>query len=551
MSKAYLQHFVARVRHARAQVQANAEVLSRRTFLKGLSTLGLVPALSACSSDPADLDGADGGAGGSGRFEHGVASGDPYPNSVVLWTRVTPDTDDAVSVEWSVARDADMQDVLMSGRFTTDSRRDYTVKVVPTGLMPQTYYWYQFRVGNVVSTIGRTKTAPAKADHLDQLKFAFTSCAYYSMGYFNAYRHIAERDDLDVVFTLGDYIYEDGGDETLATPLVPDRYMEPAHEIQSLEDYRIRHRLYKTDADLQAAHAMHPWVCTWDDHESTNNSYATGADDHTEGEEGVWSERKAASIQAYFEWMPVREEFNPNIHRGVYLYRRIRYADLVEFFVLETRLEGRDRQPETQEEAELPGRYMISPAQEAWLLNGLRTTPARWKVIAQQTMMSQLYVLPQTPFSYDPWDGYVDQRNRLFEAFGSDDVENVVVITGDIHTAFACELTKDPTDFSTYTPEQSGAVGVEFVCPSVTTQGFPPAVIEALRLYNRQIRFAEGALGVGHGYVIVTVTPERCEGAWYFSNVLLRGDYERTGPVWGVNNGEKKLSRGRRSLVGT
>lgn len=535
MSKAYLPYFRMRVQQL--------PQLSRRAFLRGLSALGLAPVLSACSTSDSATGSAP-PANGSGRFEHGVASGDPYPDSVVLWTRVTPDTDAPVTVQWSIARDAAMQDVLISGHYTTDASRDYTVKVVPTGLTPQTYYWYQFSVGNVGSTIARTKTAPAITDRLDQLKFAFTSCAYYSMGYFNAYRHIADRDDLDVVFTLGDYIYEYGGDEPLATPLVPDRYMEPAHEILTLEDYRTRHRLYKTDADLQAAHAQHPWICTWDDHESANNSYTTGADDHTEGEEGLWSERKQASIQAYFEWMPVRDEFNPNTSPRTHLYRRMRYADLVEFFVLDTRLEGRDPQAADKAEAEQPGRYIMSPTQEAWLLDGLRTTPARWKVIAQQTMMSQLYVLPQTPFGYDAWDGYVDQRNRLFDAFGGDDINNVVVITGDIHTAFACELTRDPSDFAAYTPEDSGAVGVEFVCPSVTTQGFPPAVVEAMRLYNRQIRFAEGALGINHGYVVVEVTPERCEGSWYFSNVLLRGDFERKGAVWGVNNGEPRLSRG-------
>ena len=518
-----------------------AQLSTRRAFLKGLSTFGIAPAFAACTgSESAGVPPAS----GSGTFQHGVASGDPYSDSVVLWTRVTPAEDAPVAVEWRIARDPDMTDVLISGVFATDATRDFTVKVLPSGLAADTHYWYQFATADAVSTIGRTKTAPRAEASLDAVRFAFTSCAYYSMGHFNAYRHIADRDDLDVVLTLGDYIYEDGGDEPLATPLVAGRYMAPAHEITTLSDYRVRHALYKTDPDLQAAHARHPWICTWDDHESTNNSHATGADDHTPGEEGIWSERKQASVQAYFEWMPVREAFNPNTHHGVHLYRRIRYADLVEFFVLDTRLEGRDPQAADQTEAEAAGRRMISAEQEAWLLDGIRQTPARWKIIAQQTMMSQLFSLPRSPFSYDSWDGYVEQRGRLLDAF--DASGNVVVITGDIHTAFACELTADPTDRAAYAPGDRGAVAVEFVCPSVTTQGLPPAVVELMRSYNRQIRFAEGALGAGHGYVVVTATHDRCEGAWFFSNALTRGDYERTGPVWFVGDGGRALSRGSR-----
>lgn len=539
MGKVYLEHVLANVRG-----------VSRRSILKGLSSLGIVPALGACGDSDAP-DGAVGPTGGTpedvddshGSFKHGIASGDPYADSVVLWTRVTPVEEGPVSVGWVIAADEALSEVVDSGVFTTDAERDYTVKVVAVGLEPRTHYWYQFRVGDTNSSLGRTKTAPDADASLESLKFAFTSCAYYSMGYFNAYAGVASRDDLDVVLTLGDYIYEDGGDELLATPVALGRYMEPAHEIVSLQDYRTRHALYKTDVDLNAAHAAHPWICVWDDHESANNSYATGADDHTEGEEGMWTERKRHSIQAYFEWMPVREGFNPNTGSSAHLYRRMRYGDLLEFFVLDTRLEGRDPQPADTTEAQAPGRYMISPQQEAWLLDGLRTTTARWKLIAQQTMMSQLYLAPGQPFGLDSWDGYVDQRNRLFDAFADEDISNVVVLTGDIHTAFCAELTKDPTDFSAYTPGTSGSVGVEFVCPSVTTQGFPPVVAEALRLPNRHIRYAEGALDTGHGYVVVTVTPQQCEAAWFYClSVLTPLNKERRGLVWGVRDGETYVS---------
>lgn len=543
MSRVYLPHIIDTVR-----------TLSRRTVLKGLATLGIVPALAACNeggrppvghSQPSETDtplGSSGEVGAS--FEHGVASGDPDASSVVLWTRVTPDAAATIDVEWVVSEDAELTRIVDGGVFQTNADRDYTVKVVAENLQPWTHYWYQFRVGESVSVIGRTKTAPQAEMSLEQLRFAFASCAHYSMGHFNAYRGIANRDDLDLVVHLGDYIYEYGGTDPLAFPFVLTRYMEPDHEIVSLQDYRTRHAQYKTDADLQAAHAMHPWVCTWDDHETTNNSYTTGADNHTEGEEGLWVERKRVAIQAYFEWLPVREDYNPNTHPEKSLYRRLRYGDLAEFFVLDTRLEGRDPQAEDEAGAVDPSRNMMSPTQEQWLLDGLRSTPARWKILAQQTMLSQLYIAPGRVFGYDAWDGYVAQRNRLLDAFAGEEIDNVVVITGDIHTAFCNELTKDPTDSSVYTPGVSGSVGVEFVCPSITTQGFPPVVAEGLRLFNRHMMYAEGALETGHGYVVVTATPERCEGAWKYSlSVLTPIALERDGPSWGVNSGETTLSQ--------
>ena len=520
------------------------EGLDRRSVLKGLATLGAAPALSACGDAGRQLPGAappvDADVAVS--FVHGVASGDPWDDSVVLWTRVTPaQASDDIPVAWEIASDEAMTDIVGSGVFVTNSARDFTVKVVAEQLEPWTHYWYRFRCGEAISMVGRTKTAPRAEVALDQLRFAFSSCAWYSMGYFNAYRGIAERDDLDVVFSLGDYIYEYGGDELLSTPFALGRYMAPGHEIVSLQDYRTRHAVYKTDPDLQAAHAAHPWICTWDDHESANNSYANGADNHSEGEEGSWTARTRTAIQVYFEWLPVREEYNPNTNPDAFLYRRMQYGDLVEFFVLESRLEGRTVQAENADQASDPQRYMISPQQEQWLLDSMRDSTARWKILAQQTMMSQLFIAPGIPFGYDSWDGYVAQRNRLFQAFA--EMDDVVVITGDIHTSFCNELTVDPRD-ANYQPGVSGSVGVEFVCPSVSSQGLPLAVVNVLQLYNRHMRQAVGDLEVGHGYVVMTATPQRCEAAYrYMVSVRTPLQLELAGPVWGVNSGEKVLTR--------
>lgn len=524
-------------------VLAKPPGVDRRTVLKGLATLGVVSAFTACneSSEQQPGPGPDTPVDVDVSFLHGVASGDPEPDSVVLWTRVTPVSDTELPVAWELATDEAMGNIIASGVFVTDQSRDYTVKVVPQQLQPHTHYWYRFRCGNAVSITGRTKTAPLPDASLEQLKFAFCSCAWYSMGFFNAYRGIANKQDLDVVLMLGDYIYEYGGDEPLSTPFALGRYMAPGHEIVTLDDYRTRHALYKTDADLQAAHAAHPWICTWDDHESANNSYTAGADNHTPGEEGTWEERKRVAAQVYFEWLPIRDEYNPYADNSATMYRRAHYGDLLEFFVLDTRLEGRTIQAEDAEEAAAPDRHMMSAEQENWMLDNMRQSTARWKIIAQQTMMSQLFIAPGRPFGYDSWDGYVAQRNRIFEAFS--EMDNIVVITGDIHTAFCNELTPDPTA-DTYTAGQSGSVGVEFVCPSITSQGLPPVVVNALQPFNPHMRYAEGALETSHGYVVVTATPNRCEGAWMYSlSVLTPIELERAGPIWGVNNGEKTLNR--------
>lgn len=532
MGKVYLPHLASR-----------APGLKRRSFLKGFAGLGAAPLFTACNdssgqkSGPSDVV----PVATEVSFQHGIASGDPFADSVLLWTRVTPVDDIPIPVTWEIAEDEAMSSILYSGVFTTDASRDYTVKVIAEKLQPATHYWYRFRSGDVVSTVGRTKTAPEKSTSPDQVKFAFSSCAWYSMGFFNAYNGIAEKSDLDVVFCLGDYIYEYGGDEILSTPFALGRYMAPGHEIVSLEDYRIRHALYKTDPDLQAAHAAHPWICVWDDHESTNNSYRDGADNHTDGEEGDWNNRKRVATQAYFEWLPIREDYNPNTNPKTPMYRRLRYGDLVEFFVLDTRLEGRTVQAEDINEAQDPGRRMISQTQEDWLLKGLKNSPAQWKIIAQQTMLSQLYVAPGRPFGFDSWDGYIAQRNRLMDAFAETD--NVVVITGDIHTAFCNELTPDPNS-SQYSRGESGSVGVEFVCPSITSQGLPPVVVDALRIFNPHTHYTEGALETNHGYVVVTATPQRCDAAWMYSlSVLTPVKLERPGPVWGINAGEKVATR--------
>jgi alkaline phosphatase D len=282
-------------------------------------------------------------------------------------------------VRWQIARDGAFTDIARSGELTTDGDRDYTVKVDVTGLSPATTYYYRFIALGGSSPIGRTRTAPSGG--VARLRFAVVSCSSYAHGFFHAYRSIAQRLDLDAVVHLGDYIYEYGsGQYGTARPY------EPEHEILNLADYRARYAYYRKDPDLQAVHRQHPFIAVWDDHESANNAWVDGAENHTPGAEGKWADRKAAAAQAYAEWMPIRELEGPTK-----IYRSLRYGDLAELIMLDTRSWGREEQvPQSDSRINDPNRQLLGQDQEAWLSERLRTSTAQWKLVGQQVMMGQL-----------------------------------------------------------------------------------------------------------------------------------------------------------------
>jgi alkaline phosphatase D len=270
-------------------------------------------------------------------FNHGVASGDPKQDRVVIWTRVSPEQSGDVPVRWIVARNRELTDIVKTGVIAANSARDYTVKVDVTGLRPGAPYFYGFRAGASESTIGKTRTLPRGSAEVARI--AVVSCSSFSHGFFNAYESLAERDDIDLVVHLGDYIYEYGingygGDVALQLGRVP----APEVECLRLSDYRARHAQYKTEAELQAAHAMAPWVVVWDDHEVANDTFATGAQNHNEGE-GQFAARKQAALQAYYEWMPIRDPETGRAFEAI--NRSFDYGDLFSLIMLETRLLAR------------------------------------------------------------------------------------------------------------------------------------------------------------------------------------------------------------------
>lgn len=311
------------------------DTLSRRQFVGG----AIVLAGTTVITGPLAAD--------SPRFAHGVASGDPLGDRVILWTRITPASDDGarIRVDWEIAEDAAFERIASAGHFETGPERDYTVKIDADGLAPGRAYYYRFRSGDAASPVGRTRTLPPAG--VSAVTLAFVSCSNYPQGYFNVYRELAKRDDLDAVLHLGDYIYELPAG-VYADPAIIEagRQVVPSRELQSLSDYRLRHALYKSDADLQAAHGRHPFIAVWDDHEIANDSYWQGAQNHQPEKEGDWAARRRQGVRAYFEWMPIREQtpLDQADDDRPRIYRSFDFGDLASLMMLDTRLIGRDKQ---------------------------------------------------------------------------------------------------------------------------------------------------------------------------------------------------------------
>lgn len=486
--------------------------LSRRVFIGG------VLASSACwpfvlRAQPA-----------SGRrrtFQHGVASGDPLPDGVLLWTRVTPASEREVEVRWQIARDARMQQLVARGSQPASGERDFTVKIDTRGLAPGTTYYYQFEALGTRSPIGRTKTLPVGA--VGHARFAVASCSNYPWGYFNAYRRIAERSDLDMVLHLGDYFYEyKNGQYGDGTRL--GRIPSPDHEVVSLADYRIRHAQYKTDPDLQEAHRQHPFVTVWDDHEIANNTWAGGAENHDPDQgEGEWEVRKAAAARAYSEWMPIRDH---SMTRQIEIYRSFAFGDLIDLVMLDTRLVGRDEEAKRTDVDAIasPARTLLGPAQEAWLTGELlasKRANTRWRVLGQQVMMGHLRHADGGIRNPDQWDGYRASRERLFDVMARERVDNMVVLTGDIHSSWALDVAPDPFSRAAYDPDTGrGAVAVEYVTPAITSPGTysrNPEKADGERdkvlAQHPHIKFLDA---VYRGYCVLDITQERAQAEWYF-----------------------------------
>ncbi|MEU6704477.1 alkaline phosphatase D family protein [Streptomyces wuyuanensis] len=536
---------------------------SRRSVVKAaaataVATAAAAPALAAAPPAAALEQGA--------AFLHGVASGDPLPDGVLLWTRVTPAPDalpgsgkgPATEVGWEIAEDRGFTKVVAGGLTTATAATDHTVKVDVRGLIPATAYFFRFTSGGTVSATGRTRTAPAADAAAPGVRFGVVSCANWESGYFAAYRHLAARADLDAILHLGDYIYEYGTGGYPADEYVVRRH-EPAHEITTLADYRTRHGKYKTDADLQALHAAHPLVAIWDDHEIANDAWAGGAENHTPGTEGDYAARAAAAKRAYFEWMPVRTSTEGTV------YRRLRFGKLADLHLLDLRSFRSEQASVGSGKVDDPERTITGRAQLNWLKSGLASSDATWKLVGTSVMISpvafgsvpahllgpiaELLGLPKEGLAVnvDQWDGYTDDRKELLKHLTDRGIKNTVFLTGDIHMAWANDV---PVKAATYPLSQSAAT--EFVVTSVSSDNLDdilhvaPGTVSlvaatAVKAANRHVKWLDMDR---HGYGVLDVTAERSQMDFYILSDKTRQDATASwARSYRTLNGTQKVER--------
>ncbi|MEM9706550.1 MAG: alkaline phosphatase D family protein [Pseudomonadota bacterium] len=489
----------------------------------------------------------------TGTFAHGVASGDPKQDSVVIWTRVTPTEAVALPVRYEIANDKDFSSIIRSERTTAQPAGDWTVKIVVENLDPGRTYYYRFFQGDAVSDVGRTRTLPSGAT--ESARFAVVSCSNYPFGYFNVYDLIARTPEIDAVIHLGDYIYEygpDGYGGSVGAEI--GRPHEPAREITTLSDYRRRHAQYKSDPSAQAMHALHPIIAIWDDHETTNNSWKDGAENHQPTEEGDWESRKRAALQAYYEWMPVREPA-PGMGPEAF-FRDFSFGDLLTLTSIETRLMARAKQIEysevvpklkTPEDIERfrnetlydQSREMLGEAQLDFIDRSLRESKAKgqpWRLLANQIIMAEVISPDLTPHvteedlqtlesqwsevrafvefsklglpsNLDAWDGYPAARERLYERIREAQSDGLVVLTGDTHTWWANDLLARNGD---HMGVELGVISVTSPSPYADSFLGGKGADYAL-LTNRDNPSVRYLSGSNHGYIDLEVTPERIE----------------------------------------
>ena len=511
---------------------------SRRQFLADSSgfcaalALGALPALAhgaarrvaSLADDP---------------FYLGVASGDPGPDAIVLWTRLDPDVlreaglaAEVLEVDFEVATDQEFSRIARAGSIAATPELGHSAHADVRGLRPGVEYYYRWRIGGVTSPAGRTRTAPAGADELDRFRFAFASCQQYEHGFYTAYRHMADE-QFDLIAHLGDYIYESSwGDNLVRSHEGP--------EIHTLADYRARYETYRSDADLQAAHASAPWAVTWDDHEVDNNYAGDIAEDEQTPEQLLI--RRAAAYQAWFEFMPVRLPVG-RLGPDMPIHRRLRFGKLLEMNVLDTRQYRSDqacgdgRQPSCAEHQD-PSRSLLGQAQKQWLFDSLGSADAHWNVLAQQIMMAGLRSTGEGGeqlWPMDLWDGYPFERRELLQTLADAGTPNPVVITGDIHSHWAAELKLDFDD------PASRTVGTEFVGSSISSGGDGQDSSDygrALLDINPHVKFYNAQ----RGYVANTITPAQWQADFkVLPRVTVPGEPISTRRSYVVENGDPRL----------
>jgi len=504
-------------------------------------------------------------------FKHGVASGDPLSHALIIWTRATTSQlTSEVTVAWELASDSQFKNIIRSGREQTDKSRDFTIKIDVQDLTPNTEYFYRFIGLNTQSPIGRAKTLPVS--NVEQIKIVVVSCSNYPAGYFNAYTDAAKQKDLDVVLHLGDYIYEYpmGGYATQnAEKIGRQLAADNSGEIITLGDYRKRYSIYRTDKGLQALHAAAPFIAIWDDHEVANDTYKEGAENHTP-DEGDFFKRRAAAIQAYYEWLPIRP---PRGEQSPQIYRTFDFGNLISLHMLDTRVIARDKQLAYSDYKNLETKQMdvarfasdlnntkrqlLGSTQLNWLTSAITQSNAKWQVLGQQVLMTKMWLpteifsqsdrtkIPEVlkelvaikkavltnkavtpeqlarvntlmPYNLDAWDGYPSEREALYKSVTALN-KKLVVVAGDTHNAWHGILKN----------AKGESVGVEFATPGVTSPGMEhylalntaqaKKMADSLSLLINDLNYCD----LSHrGYMLLTITNEQITTDWrYIDNI--------------------------------
>ena len=444
-------------------------------------------------------------------FYHGVASGDPTQNSVVIWSKLTLDKNiTEANVTWEIATDAAFTKSYQTGNVTTNGNSDFTTKINVTNLKPYTVYYYRFAYNKTFSIVGETKTL---SDHLNASTIAFASCSNYEWGYFNNYRFMAEDKTSDVVVHLGDYIYEYAvgkyGDTTIGRLNVPNK------EIITLDDYRTRYSLYRLDKDLMKLHQLKPFMTTWDDHEIANNAYVDGAQNHQKNE-GDWYTRKAAATKAYYEWLPVNKK--PESH----LYRSFAIGKLINLILLDTRIEGRTLQVDSISASNYfdTTRTILGKEQYSWLTHALDKSYC-WNIIGNQVPFGPMFQPDKIKGALymDGWDGYPYEREKFVNYLKKLQLKNLVIVTGDYHSSFAME-----TDLKG-TKDTGDNIGVEFVVTSITSANddeyaTAKEVEEARALYLKNNPHMKYCNNKDHGYLVLKVSKDELIAEFNYASTI-------------------------------
>ena len=448
-------------------------------------------------------------------FYHGVASGDPLSDRVIIWTRITTQQSSVV-VHWTVAKDTSFAQVVATGNVETSNLKDYTIKVDVEGLAPNTYYYYEFEYEGKKSQVGRTKTLPV--GEVDNFRIALLSCSNYSYGYFNAYNIVKERNDIDLVLHVGDYIYEDGFSEGGIDTM--NRKPVPEYDAFDLTSYRMRYSCYRLDPSLRNLHQQYPMVILWDDHEFANDAFSDTALNHNPTTQGPWANRKRDAIQAFKEWIPMREDLErTNVINFVQ-----NIGDLADIIYTENRIEKvkfNDKEQIVNLSKEknsviydTPNRTMLGNNQLDWLCSNLKESKAKWKIIGNQVVFAPF--MAKNPSLDYPihilagWDGNPLDRKRVIDTINANNIDNIVVLSGDIHVAMAFDIPNGIEPYDELTGK--GSLGVEFVCDNVTKGDVfttSPAVMYHINPYLKYIKFAS------QGFCIIDISKEKvCCDYW-------------------------------------